>query len=601
MKTTWINASAGTGKTTCLTNQCLSLLKQGIKPQNILCITFTNNAAQEMQDRIQNPDLPIKTIHSVAQHIVQSIHNITISRILDEYDQDEALRKATHHYFKDNPHAAETLSADYSYYYFLTLIKKVLYKTKTPVTTFAYNLQPQIDIDLSLIDHHDLYLTQKSVIRKKLAPHMMEDAQKVYHHTQTMNIHAWMTKNTTLISHINGILKHYLAIKQGYDFNDLILEAIELLNDPHHLYQTTKNIHHVLLDEAQDTSFHQWTLFKKIIEHAQSVFIVGDEKQSIYSFQDADPSYYLAFKDYMKSMSHTFEEKTLAVNYRSLQTIVDVAHQHCPHLHIPSQNTHRKAKGHHATLTHREHIVQLLNSKMILPSTQKPIEPKDIGLLFRKRDQVFQETLLFLKEHNIPTKASKKHLLQDESLIKELMHIINLQLYYPDDAYSMFFYERSVLKEKGVPMLFNSVSEMIVALFDHLPEDMFIALVNALSNLEAPTFYLLRDYLNNHPVYYEPFTEDNAVSLMTIHSAKGLQFPVVYLFETNQKEPFEPFLYDISTNTLYVTPPSDIYHDAVVHIRTMEKQKKEEENERLLYVAITRARDHFYFMNTDDA
>jgi len=486
MKTTWMNASAGTGKTTALKEQCLTLLSQGIKPQNILCITFTNNAAAEMQDRIQTPDLQVKTIHSVAQNIIQSIHNMKIPRIFDEYDQNIILRKATQKYFQEHPEAAKELSAQYSYYHFLTLIKKVLYKTKTPVTTFPYAEQasPQP------VENPENFLTTKGTVRKKLAPELAEQAEHVYQQIQNIKTHAWMEKNYKLLSHINHIMKHYLELKHGYDYNDLILEATELLNDPSNLYQVTKNFHHILLDEAQDTSFHQWIFFKKLIENAQSVFIVGDEKQSIYSFQDASPVYYQEFKNHMKSISQ-FEEKTLTTNYRSLQTITDLAKEKCPNLKIPDQITDRKEQGHFETISDINHIVNLLQNVILSDSEVDPsstpqddgksyntIQPKDILLLFRKRDQVFENALTFLKDHNIPINVDKKQLLQDDPIIKELMHLIDLQLYYPNDPYSMFFYESSTLKEKGIPMLFKSVADMIAALMNIIPEPVFMALID---------------------------------------------------------------------------------------------------------------------------
>ncbi|USO01987.1 MAG: UvrD-helicase domain-containing protein [Alphaproteobacteria bacterium] len=632
MKATWINASAGTGKTTALKNQCLELLNKGVKPQNILCITFTNNAAREMQERIQSAtssrgaslrgdlmddyaslamtpstDLQIKTIHSVAQNIVQSIKNIEIPRIFDDYDQEIILRKAVSKYFQENPAAAKELSNQYSYYHFLSLIKKVLYKTRTPVATFLYKEQTAPEP----VEHPDLYLTTKGTVRKKLAPALAAQAEQVYQQVQNIKTHEWMEKNYKLLYHINHIMKHYLELKNGYDFNDLILEATELLNDPANLYQATKNFHHVLLDEAQDTSFHQWIFFKKLIENAQSVFVVGDEKQSIYSFQDASPQYYQDFKDYLRSISD-FEEKTLTNNYRSLKTITDLAKEKCPNLNIPPQENHRKGEGHYEVVSDLGHIRAILSHTQKDPSAAlqdngdknaqddaRYIQPQDILLLFRKRDQTFENALEFLKENNIPVNVDKKHPLQDEPLIKELMHLINLQIYHPNDPYSLFFYERSTLKQKGVPMQFNDVAEMVAALMNVVPEPMFIALIDVLANLQAPTFYLLREYLENHAIYYESDKETNAVSLMTIHSAKGLQFPIVYLFDSNDREPYEPFMYDIATNSLYTTPPSDLYHESITQIREQKKLLKQQENERLLYVAITRAKDRFYFVSNE--
>ena len=82
--------------------------------------------------------------------------------------------------------------------------------------------------------------------------------------------------------------------------------------------------------------------------------------------------------------------------------------------------------------------------------------------------------------------------------------------------------------------------------------------------------------------------------MMTIHGSKGLAAPIVYFIETNQTIPYEPFMYDITTNSICLMPPADIYHPAVTAIREHTQNILNAENDRLLYVAITRARDHFY-------
>ena len=175
MKVTWINASAGTGKTKALVDHCLNLLKKGINPENILCITFTNVAVSEMKQRIQNEAVQVKTLHSVAQSIVQKIRNIQIPHILDSSDQEIFLRRASHEYFLNHPKAAEALSLDYSYEYFLKLLLKVVSKTKTQVSTVNFPTSSPRPFKSLLYknienenDYFSLYLTQKNTIRQKL-------------------------------------------------------------------------------------------------------------------------------------------------------------------------------------------------------------------------------------------------------------------------------------------------------------------------------------------------------------------------------------------------------------------------------------------------
>ena len=601
MKATWVNASAGTGKTKALKDHCLNLLDQGVKPQHILCITFTNNAVQEMKERIHNPNVAVSTLHSVAQEVIQKAKGITISHILDEYDQEQLLRKASHLYFTENRLAAKELSAHYSYEYFLSLLKKIIYKTREPMNTLTIPLCEKPTIEYC--DEYCLqFLTAKGTLRKKISKEQneaqQEEAQKVYDYVQSKKIYEWMHKNQLFLNHMNGILRHYLAIKKGYDFHDLILEATKLLDNEIHLFETTQFFHHILLDEAQDTSFFQWRLFRRLIENALSVFIVGDNKQNIYSFQEARPEFFEAFKQELKHISD-FEEKTLTTNYRSLEKIVRHATQTCQTLNIPEQKVFRTEEGVFDVITSYESIVDLLASKTILPSTKCPIEPKDILLLFRKRDEIFESVFDFLTKQNIPVQKEQKYYLQEDPIVKDIMHFLNLQI-YPYDAYEAFYCERSLLntklKEKGLSMFFQEIHHFMAALWDIIPSYLLEALIDIFVKLQAPTFYTLRDYLQKHPAPYEKPLEQNAITMMTIHGSKGLQSPVVYLFETSSKKPYDPFLYDIKTNSLYMMPPADIYHPSIVALREHYKKMADDEMERLLYVAITRACDHFYFV-----
>ena len=131
----------------------------------------------------------------------------------------------------------------------------------------------------------------------------------------------------------------------------------------------------------------------------------------------------------------------------------------------------------------------------------------------------------------------------------------------------------------------------MAALLGVLPDYLYEVLIDICVKLQAPTFYTFREYLMQHPIQYEKPLERNAVTMMTIHGSKGLQAPVVYLFETSNRKPYEPFLYDIKTNAIYMMPPSDIYHPSIAKIREHHQKMSDDETERLLYVAITRACD----------
>lgn len=673
MKSIWLNASAGTGKTKSLVERYIKLLDYGYKPHEILCITFTNNAALEMQNRIfdaiKNNDkfldyfvkhsFRIQTLHSFAQEIIQAIHNIKIEQILDDHHKKVILKKLLLAYFQKHPDITKKLANLYSFDFFLNMVVQVTQRFSERFNTvddfdtyedfipILKNVPEEFEYLKALQEdqkeYFNFFLTQKGVIRKSVlkkedekkypdfAKLVYQEAESVFQYTQSQKIQDWISKNQFIVKVMNDVLEEFILFKESnqfYDFKDLLFQSIKLLENQDHLFQVTKNIQHILIDEVQDISFYQWKLITKLTENFfndaslnHTLFAVGDNKQNIYTFQDAHPKYYNYYKAHYKAViGDQFIEETLHENYRSLSDVVHCAEITCKNLNIPTQKVIRAGKG-KVEKVHipdnveyieyaGQFIESLLKSKVVLPSTGQVIQPKDILILFRKRDESFEEFITyFSNKTSIPVTFEKKTLLQDESLMHILHCVITLQI-WPDDPYSLYHTKQTLFEG----LRFKTMNDFIQFLMTHMDSitksyggssysilETFFKICTELQTKLPLTFYILKDHLDNVPIMLEKDKKDeNALSIMTIHGAKGLQFPVVFMFDTSSKAPHSQFMWDLESNSLYTMPPSDIYHPVIQGLRSRHKEDLEEEKERLLYVAITRAQDQFYFVPYKD-
>ena len=272
-------AGAGSGKTRVLTYRIAYLLLQGVKPYNILALTFTNKAATEMKERIAQ-----MVGEESARHLWMGTFHSIFARIL---------RKE---------HKAAGYSKNFSIY----------------DTVDSKNLIKKIIKEFNLDDKtYKTFEVMKRISKAK------------------NNLVTWKSycKNTQLIKQdekarrpkICDIYRTYaLRCKKAdtMDFDDLLLNINILFRDhPEILAKYQKKFKYILVDEYQDTNFAQYLIVKKIGEMHQNVCVVGDDAQSIYSFRGAKVENILNFKNDYKD----YNLFKLEQNYRSTQTIVDAA------------------------------------------------------------------------------------------------------------------------------------------------------------------------------------------------------------------------------------------------------------------------------------
>ena len=538
-----ILAGAGSGKTRVLTYKVVYLINEkGVDPDNILMVTFTNKAAGEMKDRIRkmfrSSDPTVSTFHSLCAKILRiDGENIGIPKnfvIYDEEDQKDAIKEA----FK------------------LLGISTKEYK---PSSILAVISQAKNE----LIDH----LSYKNYARG----YFQETVAKVYPVYQK-------------------ILKDNLAL----DFDDLILKTVNLFKaNPLVLSKYQNKFRYILVDEYQDTNHAQYQLTKMLSEKYKNISVVGDFSQSIYSFRGADFQNLSKFKEDFKDVK-TF---SLSQNYRSTQKILDAASS------VISKNTSHpilslwteNQKGEDLTIyeagsEHEEAefiVIQISDIKY-----QKPrLSFSNFSVLYRTNAQsrVIEEVFL---HQGIPYILIGGTRFYERKEIKDLLAFLKALL-NPRDKISLLRIEKlgkarfekfiefskkfaenqttielldKVVKETGYLTLYDEKDEDDIQRLENIKELRSVAIeFPNLSQFLENVALVEQEYLPDKPKGDE---KKDAVNLMTFHAAKGLEFSVVFM--VGMEEGLFP------------------------HSRSLMDRNEIEEERRLCYVGMTRAKEKLF-------
>ncbi len=279
-----IIAGAGSGKTRVLTSRIAYMLEQGVQPYNILALTFTNKAAEQMRTRIE------QMVGSRARYIRMGTFHSVFSRILREN--------------------AERIGFTDSY---------TIYEPSD-----CKNLIKTICKEMNLAD--DKYKPARVLSRISFAKNcLVTPAAYVANSTYAAE------DRQAQIPHFGDVYVEYCRrCKQNgaMDFDDLLLQTNVLLRDcPDVLARYQEQFQYILVDEYQDTNFAQYIIIRRLSQLHGRVCVVGDDAQSIYSFRGAKIENILSFRnDYPAAQTYKLEQ-----NYRSTRTIVEAANSVIEH------------------------------------------------------------------------------------------------------------------------------------------------------------------------------------------------------------------------------------------------------------------------------
>lgn len=353
-------AGAGSGKTRVLTYKVANLLEQGIKPENILALTFTNKAAREMSERV----LSIAGNNKASKIWMGTFHSM-FSRILRN--------------------EASFLGYPSSFSIYDTVDSKNLIKLIIAELKLDDNLYKPGNI------HHRISLAKNNLI----------SAQAYNSNRQIIDNDARANKGST--GEIYRIYALRCKRSGAMDFDDLLLKTNILFRDfPEILAKYQERFRYILVDEYQDTNFSQYLIIKKLSARYNNITVVGDDAQSIYSFRGAKIENILNFKnDYPDYKLFKLEQ-----NYRSTKNIVEAANS------LISKNQGRisknvwsdKERGSKISIVKAITDFEegfIISNSIFENSINKQLSYKDFAILYRTNAQsrIFEEAL---RKQNIP-------------------------------------------------------------------------------------------------------------------------------------------------------------------------------------------------------
>lgn len=388
---TLVIAGAGSGKTRVLTYRIAHLLNLGNTPRSILALTFTNKAAKEMKERIGHlvgedlaKSLWMGTFHSIFARILrnesQALGYPSTFTIYDSQDTKNAIKQIT-----------KSMNLDDEVYKTNDLYSRISYAKNNLITPRAYSE----------------------------SPHLLE-ADRVSKRPLTAQIYSqYVTR----------------CYKAGVmDFDDILLNTNILFRDfPDILAKYQRIFKYILVDEYQDTNYSQYLIIKKLAQNHRNVCVVGDDAQSIYSFRGAKIENILNFRNDYKD----YKLFKLEQNYRSTQNIVNAANSLIGKnkKQIQKKVFSENEEGDRIRITKcstdNEEGFLVANTITDLKYANQ-LQSKDFAILYRTNAQsrIFEEAL---RKRNIPYKVYGGLSFYQRKEIKDLLAYLRLIVNPRDD------------------------------------------------------------------------------------------------------------------------------------------------------------------------
>ena len=558
-------AGAGTGKTTVLTERIMFLLKTGVSEKNIYAFTFTNKAANEMKDRIKTKlnkdiDLNIFTFHSYFYSILRLFPEYAGFekgiQVLDEEDKKQIIKQ--------------------------------------------------------IIKQHNIKMNDKDLITY---------ISKIKNHVEYEPLSAQdqLYLNKTFIEY-QETLKRYNKL----DFDDILYYFKELLDTSSFIREELQNeCKYILVDECQDTNKIQYEIIKILSQKHQNLYMVGDPDQLIYTFRGSNID---NINDFI--LNEKAEVIKLEENYRSTTSILSAANS------VINKNTNRVDKTLYTnnTINDIQVIYRNLNNNydeaqylrlLIQKLINQGYQYKDMAVLYRNNylsppieKELIQSKIPFIIYGGYPFFKHKEikilisyyrfiHNTNDDISFDNIINTPYRRL-SPSELIELSNLHKNQNCSKYEILRKHSTRTDILSFFDMLqymynqfdPKDFIEHLVTAL-NYE---YYLNRESnsknkINNLNEFKKMISEikiedsiqdstikfmdeiilslnqedkENDVKLMTIHQSKGLEFKIVFLIGLNEG----------------IIPPFKVTN------KTLEEER------RLFYVAITRAKERLFLMSS---
>ncbi|MVO70500.1 AAA family ATPase [Paeniclostridium sordellii] len=574
-------AGPGSGKTRVITYRILNLvLNNNINPKNILAISFTKASSMEMKNRalsLSNDrrlnSVNYGTFHSVFFRILRFFEKYELDCILDEKNKKFAIKGILKNLNVENAEDEDTI---------LGIINEISYVKN--------ELMDKIDFDSEILTRDEFC--------------------RVY-----------------------NMYEEYKESIKKIDFDDMLIKTYNLLKQNKQILDRVRAAYrYILVDEFQDINKVQFEVIKLIASPNNNIFVVGDEDQSIYGFRGSRPDFLLEFEDYFKGS----KKYVLDINYRSKKDITDIANkliQNNENRYEKSIKCDREHKGivKYINTEDAEEEAKFIAKDILSKCEDNCTNYDDFAVIYRTNIQsralvdafmdmhipfVVRDSIVTIYDHWVARDLlAYLRLGIDTTLSEDWIRIINkpfryiskdsIKLASEDRDFIGALINKANLHPKQVKTLNDleidlsylktlSPKNAISYIRTSLDYDRYVldycsnrkikptGLIEILNELESSSthFKTINEYLEHIEKVKSEIVESKnnknseGVIFTTMHSAKGLEFPYVYIIGANE---------------------GTIPHEKSYDIEDDKKRKEAiEEERRLLYVGITRAQDELY-------
>ena len=541
-------AGAGSGKTAMLITRVSQLIRAGVVPSKILCCTFTRKATKEMRERIER-----EVGEQGKQVVVNTIHGLAWGMIRPKLKQWKPI--------KNN-----------------AWIFEVVLGPKSQVNRFGTGLAKDITVEEAML----------AIGKAKNAnqrPAQVDDP---------------------IIRRVYQTYEAFKKARQMLDFEDFLLKANEFMKDPQFAHEMQSRFTHVSVDEFQDVNLVQWELLQRLVEPHRNLFVVGDDFQSIYGFRGSNPELILKFSSYYPEAATIL----LETNYRSREPVIKASNR------VIAINKKQMKKRLVAHRTGGE-PVRVIHAKEEFDQAERILETiqslktafpeltwSDFAVLYRTNQEAMPFEEVF-SEKEVPYEINDGTHFYDNYRIKPILSYMRLmealnhdELPETENMIDALKAPRGFLKEEAISRV--KVTGPSVML-QHPDYEAYMAVVYKLLDIDQPRkfvevlgkhhpalvetdpgelwldsflrtcdrFPTLTSFLQHVRYSIEKSKEpkNDAVKCMSIHASKGLEFGTVFI--------------------------ANMVEGCIPYKRSIEEGIIDEET-RLAYVAMTRAKDRLY-------
>lgn len=570
-------APPGSGKTLIVTERTRYLIEEsGVRPDQILVITFTRYAAREMKERFErltagkNYPVTFGTFHSIFYGILKCAYGIGANNLMSEKESS-------------------------------VLLQEVLYQTDIEST-------PEVEDEEELVRE---LLREVGMVKNGLC-HLKDFHSK------------YLTQDE--FAEVFRSYEHQKKELKKFDFDDMLVQCYALFRKkPEILQGWQKRFQYILIDEFQDINRVQYEVIRMLAAPRYNLFVVGDDDQSIYGFRGAKPELML----YMKQEFPSLRTISLTVNYRSTEFITGAAARVILHNDTRFYKRVQSFRGRGQNVHVQEVLDEQEEAQYVTEEIQKKldqgIKPGEIAVLFRAAVQARMISEI-LSEHRIPFEMRDyvtnfyRHF-----IVKDMMAYLQLAAGKRDRSLFLTicnrplrYLARNSMENRQVNFedlrKFYCDKDWMLDIIDQFDVDVRMmknmAPYAAIQYIRKKIGYddFLKEYAEKHQISWKQLMDvmaeleersknfksydeweihiakytqeleeqqakarkikgerENKVQLMTIHSAKGLEFEDVFVIHTNEGE--------------------------IPHQKAEKKDEIEEER-RLFYVALTRAKNN---------